>query len=109
MRMAMNIGPLITDAEAKRQRENHRERKRERRAQLWADIHREFISGVRAVFFFLLGVTILVFIVSNRTEISSVVTRKASRVADQIKIHEDSSSLQQRTLSYEKQVDEAAK
>jgi hypothetical protein len=109
VKLSLVTGSSFGEGEAQRQRELHQQSKRARRAQLWADIRHTFIDGVRAVFILLLGATIVVFIVSNRTEISSVVTQKISRAAIQVKNHADSSPLRQDALNYEKQVDDAAK
>jgi hypothetical protein len=68
-----------------------------------------FIDGVRAIFVLLLGTAILVFIISNETEISSVVRQKISRVETHLKSPANPDPLRQSALNHEKEVEDAAK
>lgn len=103
------MSPSIGEGETQRQRELREQSKRARRAQFWAHVRHAFIDGVRAVFVFLLGTTVLVFIISNENEISSVVKQKVSRVATRLNNPANPDPLRQNALNYEKEVDDAAK
>jgi hypothetical protein len=103
------MSPSIGEGEIQRQRELREQSKRAHRAQFWADVRHAFIDGVRAVFILLLGVTILIFAVSNRAEISSLVEQKAGQVAARLNNPAKPGPLRQNALNYEKEVEDAAK
>jgi hypothetical protein len=109
VKLSLITSPSIGEGEAWRQRELRGQSKRARRARFWADVRFAFIDGVRAIFVLLLGVTVLVFIVSNRTEINSVVKLKASRLTGRLNDPANPGPLRQNALNYEKEVEDAAK
>jgi hypothetical protein len=109
VKLSLITSPSFGEGEAQRQQELRQQSRRSRRAQFWADVRHALIDGVRAIFIFLLGTTILVFIVSNRTEISSVVEQKASQMATRLNSPANPGPLRQSALSYEKEVEDAAR
>ena len=97
------------EAEARRQWDLRRQNRHERRARLWAELHRECVNGVRAVFVFLPGLTVLVLVISHLAEIDSVSTQKISLVAERMKSHIADSTLRQSALNLESEVNDAAR
>jgi hypothetical protein len=109
VKLSLITSPSSGGGEVQRQRELRDQSRRTRRAQFWADARCALIDGVRAVFILLLGATIVVFIVSNQTEISSVVRQKISRVESRLKSPANPDPLRQSALNHEKEVEDAAK
>jgi len=103
------MSPLFDEAETQRRKQIHDRLRREQRAQFWARLRRKLSSGVRNIFIFLLGATFVVLALSHWNEINSVATQKVSRVLARVKEQHQSDPLRQSALSYEKEVEEAAK
>jgi hypothetical protein len=109
MRMTMDMAPAITEEENQRRREIYRQRRREDRAQWLANLRRQFFRGVRNIFVFLLGATVVVLVLSHLSEINSIATQKAGQLAAAVKSHADASKLKQGSLTFDKEVNEITK
>jgi hypothetical protein len=107
--MTMDMAPAITEEENQRRREIYRQRRREDRAQWLANLRRQFFRGVRNIFVFLLGATVVVLVLSHLSEINSIATQKAGQLAAAVKSHADASKLKQGSLTFDKEVNEITK
>jgi hypothetical protein len=68
-----------------------------------------FFPGVRGILYFLLGATIVTFIVAHRNEIDAAARQKVSRVVNHVQTKTQTADpLRQSALSHEKEVDEAS-
>jgi hypothetical protein len=109
VKLSLVTSPPISEAETRRQRGLHKQAAREHRVRFFGELHRAFVSGVRSVFIFLMGATVVVFICSHLTEINSIATHEAVQLAARVKAHTDASRLKQSDLNHEQEVNEITK
>jgi hypothetical protein len=108
--MAMDNGPLIAAAELQRKLQIHDEQMQSYRAQKWARWKQLFFQSARKALFFLFGAAMVVFAITHRKEIDSLVRQKTDRALAHVQTKSATAdALRQSTLNYEKEVDEASK
>lgn len=107
VKMAKDNSPVISEAEAQRRAQLHDQLLRRHLAKERMRLRQEADSGVRTIFILLLGAAIVMFLVAHRNEINSVATKKIERIVTQIHSKNESSSLRQGALNYEKEVNDA--
>ena len=107
VKMAIEMVPFISPQETARRREIRERRERERHAQWRAELRQQLFCGVRGIFIFLLGLSIVVFVLAHRKEINVAGDRQLRRLATEVKMPA-ATALRQSALDYEKEVDEAS-
>lgn len=99
--------PVISEAETQRRAQLREQRARDGRTQTRSRWHRMITNGVRRTLVFLLGATVVTFVVAHRNQIDDLAAQKVSRAVAHIQSKADTADpLRQSALNYEKEVEE---
>ena len=107
--MAIDMMPLMDEAEPQRQAQIREQFVRSYRAQTRTRLRAKIFAKVRRTFIFLLGAAIVTFIVAYRNNINSAATQKTRQLVAHLQAKADSvDPLRQSAANYEKAIEEVA-